>query len=76
MKYNRGRLNDDSTADGCSTSAREPGGAPSWLCARSCSATTGPVAPPGRGVNNPIVTFQYSSTTLYQASNHIQYLFF
>jgi coatomer protein complex subunit gamma len=24
----------------------------------------------------PIVTFQYSSTTLYQASYHIQYLFF
>jgi hypothetical protein len=25
---------------------------------------------------HPIVTFQYSSTTLYQASYHIQYLFF
>jgi hypothetical protein len=24
----------------------------------------------------PIVTFQYSSTTLYQVSYHIQYLFF
>ena len=25
---------------------------------------------------HPIVTFQYSSTTLYQVSYHIQYLFF
>jgi hypothetical protein len=24
----------------------------------------------------PIVTFQYSSTTLHQVSDHIQYLFF
>jgi hypothetical protein len=28
------------------------------------------------GHNYPIVTFQYSSTTLYQVSYHIQYLFF
>jgi hypothetical protein len=25
---------------------------------------------------HPIVTFQYTSTTLYQVSHHIQYLFF
>ena len=40
--------------------------------------TTGPLGtPPGVAVGlYPIVTFQYSSTTLYQVSYHIRYLFF
>jgi hypothetical protein len=35
-----------------------------------------PIATPARVGLYPIVTFQYSSTTLYHISYHIQYLFF
>jgi hypothetical protein len=42
---------------------------------RGTNAVRAPAAAPPVGLY-PIVTFQYSSTTLYQISDHIQYLFF
>jgi hypothetical protein len=66
MKYNRGRLNDSIVH---AYAPRQPGrGGQAFVTLQGVGwALLG---------QYPIVTFQYSSTTLYQVSYHIQSLFF